>query len=65
MLQQPEKDLISLPDFQIKYFFLVQPLQIAFIALDHLTFPVIRCIKVHKFCLITVCHKSDDAPELP
>ena len=62
MGNEPEKDLVPLPDGQVADLVLVHPLQISFVAGDGLTGPAGGGEEVHVLGFGAGVHKGDDAP---
>ena len=64
-VDQPEKDLVTLPDVEVPDPADVHPLELSLIAQDGFSLEAVRCKQVHIFCDAVPGDKGHDPPELP
>ena len=64
-IEQAEKNLISLPQFQRRNIFFVHPFELSLIAFDGVTFKTVSRVERHIFYRILPVHKGHNAPIPP
>src|SRR5699024_9185799 len=65
LIQQPEEDLVPLPDFHPPYCILFHPFELSLITFNGVSLESVRGVQRHVFHHILSVYKGDQAPVLP